>query len=90
MLHMQTFQKWLIGIRSASENLNMQVKLSYTELWYRLKALLLTRVELTLVWPWDEPQAAVVDGGILQGDPQPHDSAQGLRVQKWGILMWRH
>lgn len=46
--------------------------------------------ELTLVWPRDEPQAAVVEGGILQGDPQPHNSAQGLRVQKWGILMWRH
>lgn len=45
--------------------------------------------ELTLVWSWDKPQAAVVHGGIFQGDPHPEYSAEGLRVEKGGILM-RH
>lgn len=45
---------------------------------------------LTLVGSWDEPQAAVVLGGVFQRDPHPHHSAQRLRVQECGILMWRH
>lgn len=45
---------------------------------------------LTVVWARDEPQAAVVDGGVLQGDPEPQNSAQRLGVQKGGVLVWRH
>lgn len=45
---------------------------------------------LTVVRVRDEPQAAVVLGGVFQSDPQTHDSAQRLRVQEGSVLMWRH
>lgn len=40
--------------------------------------------------PWDKPQTAVVDSCIFQGNPHPRNSAQGLRVQKCGVLVGRH
>lgn len=45
---------------------------------------------LTVVRARDEPQAAVVNGGVLQGDPEPQNSAQRLRVQEGGVLVWCH
>lgn len=38
----------------------------------------------------NEPQAAVLLRGVLQRDPEAHHPAQRLRVQKCGILVWRH
>lgn len=45
---------------------------------------------LTILWAWYKPKAAIVNGRILQGDPHTHNSAQRLRVQKCGVLVWRH
>lgn len=42
----------------------------------------------SLVGPLGEAQAAVVDSGILQGDPKAY-SARRVRVQEGTILMWR-
>lgn len=38
----------------------------------------------------DEPQAAVLPRGVFQGDPEPQDPAQGLRVQEGGVLVRGH
>ena len=46
--------------------------------------------DLTVLCARDEPQAAIVNSGVLQGDPHPHNPAEGLRVQKRGVLMRRH
>lgn len=35
----------------------------------------------------DEPQAAVLQRGVLQRDPHAQHPAQGLRVQEGGILV---
>lgn len=45
---------------------------------------------LTGVGARNEPQAAVLLRGVLQRDPEAHHPAQRLRVQKRGILVWRH
>lgn len=45
---------------------------------------------LTGVRARNEPQAAVLPRGILQGNPEPQDSAQRLRVQEGGILVRGH
>lgn len=58
-----------------------QLLKSWEHFWWHSKAETAeTWGALTLVWSRDEPQTAVVNGGILQGDPHPNNSAQGLRV----------
>lgn len=47
-------------------------------------------ITLTGVRARNEPQASVLLRGILQGNPEPQDPAQGLCVQEGGILVWCH
>lgn len=45
---------------------------------------------LTGVRARNEPQAAVLQRDILQGNPEPQDSPQRLCVQEGGILVRGH
>lgn len=42
---------------------------------------------LTGMGAWDEPEAAILQSGILQCDPYAQHPAQGLRVQEGGVLV---
>ena len=42
---------------------------------------------LTCVGPRDEPEAAVLQRGVFQGNPQAQHPTQGLRVQEGGVLV---
>ena len=42
---------------------------------------------LTSVGARDEPEAAVLQHGVFQRDPQAQHPAQGLRVQEGGVLV---
>ena len=46
--------------------------------------------ERTVVRPRDEPEAAIVLGGVLQGDPKAHHPAQRGGVQERSVLMRSH
>lgn len=41
----------------------------------------------TCVGPRDEPEAAVLQRGVFQGNPQAQHPTQGLRVQEGGVLV---
>ena len=44
---------------------------------------------VTFMWSWYEPQTAVLQGSVFQGDPEPNQ-LHGIRVQECGVLVRNH